>query len=74
MLYVEQNLKDKALVEFEKASKLEPDDQESHYELGKIYQTKKDFQKAIFHYEKYLYLGGEEEEEVKKILKTLKRK
>lgn len=74
MLYVEQNLKEKALVEFEKASKLEPDDQESHYELGKIYQAKKDFQKAIFHYEKYLYLGGKEEEEVNKILKSLKRK
>lgn len=74
MLYVEQNLKDKALVEFEKSVELEPDDQESHYELGRIYQAKKDFLKAIFHYEKYLYLGGEDEEEVKKILKSLKRK
>lgn len=78
-LYLEQYLPDKALKEFKKAVKLQPGDPEPYYELGKIYQDKSDldekyFEKAIFYYEKYLYLGGKEEAKVKKILKSLKKK
>ena len=76
-LYLEENLPAKALKEFEKAIELEPSDPEPYYELGKIYQDKsvqdeKYVRKAIFYYEKYLYLGGEKEKEVKELLKLLK--
>lgn len=78
-LYLEQNLVDKALAEFLKAVELEPEDPEAYYELGKIYhkkshQNKDQRKKAISYYEKYLYLGGKEEAEVKKALKVLKKK
>ncbi len=76
-LYLERNLKDKALKEFERAIKLEPEDPEPYYEMGKIYEEKSEQDKnyvrrAISCYERYLYLGGEKEAEVKKILKSLK--
>ncbi len=76
-LYVTKNLPEKALKEFKKAIKLEPDDPELYYELGNIYnkkseQNEKYVRKAVFYYEKYLYLGGEKEEEVKELLKPLK--
>lgn len=76
-LYLNRNLSDKALKEFKKAIELEPSDPESYYELGKIYQEKsvrdeRYIEEAIFHFEKYLYLGGEKEKEVKEILKSLK--
>jgi tetratricopeptide (TPR) repeat protein len=70
-------LPEKALKEFKKAIKLEPDDPEPYYELGNIYNKKSEHnekyvRKAVFYYEKYLYLGGEKEEEVKVLLKPLK--
>jgi tetratricopeptide (TPR) repeat protein len=76
-LYVTKNLPEKALKEFKKAIKLEPDDPEPYYELGNIYNKKSEHnekyvRKAVFYYEKYLYLGGEKEEEVKVLLKPLK--
>ena len=76
-LYVAKNLPEKALKEFKKAIKLEPDDPEPYYELGNIYnkkseQNEKYVRKAVFYYERYLYLGGEKEEEVKELLKPLK--
>lgn len=78
-LYINQNLVDKALTEFLKAVELEPEDPESYYELGKIYHQKskidkKNVKKAIFYYERYLYLGGREEAEVKESLKELNKK
>jgi len=76
-LYISKNLPEKALKEFKKAIKLEPDDPEPYYELGNIYnkkseQDEKYVREAVFYYEKYLYLGGEKEEEVKELLKSLK--
>ena len=76
-LYVSKNLPEKALKEFKKAIKLEPGDPEPYYEIGNIYnkkseQNEKYVRKAVFYYEKYLYLGGEKEEEVKELLKPLK--
>jgi tetratricopeptide (TPR) repeat protein len=78
-LYLDRNSPDMALNEFEKAVELEPGDPEPYYELGKIYKAKSEeeekyIEKAIFNYEKYLYFGGKKEEEVKKLLKTLKKK
>ncbi len=76
-LYLERSLKDKALKEFERAIKLEPEDPESYYEIGKIYeerseQDEKYLRRAISCYKRYLYLGGEKEAEVKERLKSLK--
>jgi len=76
-LYLERNLKDKALKEFERALKLEPEDPEPYYEIGKIYEEKSEqdekyVRKAISYYERYLYLGGEKEKEVRALLKSLK--
>jgi len=78
-LYLEKNLLDKALLHFERAIELEPGDPEPYYESGKILQVQpegdeKHIEKAIFYYEKYLYLGGQKEEEVNKRLKTLRKK
>lgn len=78
-LHIEQNLVDKALSQFLEAVELEPEDPESYYELGKIYHQKseidkKNVEKAISYYEKYLYLGGKEETEVKESLKALRKK
>lgn len=78
-LYLDQNLTDKALEEFLKAVELEPDDPDSHYALGKIYHAKSEFneryiRKAISYYERYLYLGGKKETEVKESLRSLKKK
>lgn len=63
---------EKALEEFDKAMKLEPSDSEPYYELGKIYQKREEFEKAIFCFEKYLYLGGKKEAEVKGYLILMK--
>lgn len=78
-LYLEKNLLDKALIFFEKAIELEPGDPESYYEVGKILQDQSEvdekyIEKAILYYEKYLYLGGQKEEEVNKRLKALRNK
>jgi tetratricopeptide (TPR) repeat protein len=76
-LYVTKNLPEKAMKEFKKAIKLEPDDPEPYYELGNIYnkkseQNEKYVKNAVFYYEKYLYLGGEKEKEVRELLKSLR--
>ncbi len=72
-LYLERRWRDKALDEFEKAIELDPSDPEPYFELGKLYQTKDNVKKSIFYYEKYIYLGGKKESEVKEILKSLKK-
>lgn len=77
-LYLEKNLPDKALKEFTDAIELEPGDPEPYYEVGKIYQARskldnKNVRKAISCFEKYLYLGGDKEKEVKEFLKSLKK-
>ena len=76
-LYQEKGLPDKALKEFENAIELEPDDPEPYYGIGKIYyeKTKQNetyLRKAISYLEKYLYLGGEKQKEVRELLKGLK--
>ncbi len=78
-LYLDRNWLDRALDEFERAVELEPGDPEPYYELGKIYKAKSErnkkyIEKAIFYFEKYIYVGGKEEEEVEKLLKILKKK
>jgi len=77
-LYIEKGSPDLALQEFKNAIELEPGDPEPYYELGKIYLAKsqleeKYIREAISYYEKYLYLGGQEEKEVKELLKSIKK-
>jgi len=57
--------------------KLEPGDPEPYYEIGKIYQARSEknekfVRKAVECYEKYLYLGGEKEKEVRELLRSLR--
>ena len=70
-LYLQRNLKEKALEEFIIAIELVPEDADLHFEVGKIYIELKNSEKANYHFEKYLYLCGKEEN-VKKILKSKK--
>ena len=67
-LYLRKNLKEKALDEFIKAIELEPQDPGPYFEVGKIYFELKDQKKATFYFDKYIYLGGNEEK-VKEIIK-----
>jgi len=49
---------EEAIKDFEKAVDLEPGDPRPHYELGKLYFLKRNKEKAVFYFDKYLYLGG----------------
>jgi len=71
-MYKKQGRFGEAMRDFEKAIVLEPGDPEPHYELGKLFLLKTDKKKAVFYFDRYLYLGGKEEAKVKKILKSLK--
>ena len=78
-LYVERSAPQEALRHFNQAVELESNDPEPYFELGKIFQSRSEqdeslIDKAIFYFEKYLYLGGKEEEEVNKRLKELRKK
>ncbi|MHC4662912.1 MAG: tetratricopeptide repeat protein [Planctomycetota bacterium] len=49
----------RAMVALKKALEADPDNMDAHREIGLLYQDyKKDFAKAIFHYNKYKSLGG----------------
>ena len=52
---------------------LDADQSELRYELGKTYLEKDDVAKAKVHFEKYLYLGGEKENEVRDLLDRIKK-
>jgi len=69
-LYLQKNLKEKALEEFIKAIDLESEDADLHLEVGKIYIELNNPEKANYYFKKYLYLGGKEEN-VKKILRSM---
>lgn len=71
-LYLQRNQSGKALEHFEKAVEIEPGRPELYYEIGKIYLNQKNTKKAIYSFERYLYLGGKEEKKVKEILESIK--
>jgi protein O-GlcNAc transferase len=60
-LYLQQHSHEKALEEFIKAIELEPQDPGPYFEVGKIYFELKDRENATFYFDKYIYLGGNEE-------------
>jgi len=67
-LYLEKNLRNKALEEFTKAMDIEPEKPDSYYEVGKIHFELKNEKKALFYLNKSLSLGGDE----KKIMEMIK--
>jgi tetratricopeptide (TPR) repeat protein len=73
-LYKSQKLWTKALEQFQFALDLEPNRSELHYEIGKIHMERDNSTAAIKSFEKYVYFGGSKEEEVKKLLESLKSK
>ena len=55
VIYTEKELYDEAIVEFEKALEVRPDDAYAHYNLGIIYsQYEINERKAVEHFQKYL--------------------
>ncbi len=78
-LYLQQDLKEKALEEFLRAIELEPLNPEPYFEVGKIYQEIGWKRKAIEHYQKFLDLrkdadpGIPEVEDARKRLAGLRR-
>ena len=63
-----KNAKEQALKEFIKAIELEPQDPGPYFELGKIYWKHNDKNNAMTYFDKYIYMGGDEEK-VKEIIK-----
>ncbi len=70
-LYLRQELLDKSLMEFKKAIELEPADPEPYYKIGTIFYTLRDMEKASLNFDRYIYLGGEEEK-IKEYLMKIK--
>lgn len=72
-LYLEQEKIDKAAEECKKAIKLKPRDPRVYFILAKISLNRKEIKKAKLYLEKFLYLGGKENEEVKEFIASLKK-
>jgi tetratricopeptide (TPR) repeat protein len=73
-IYRDRKLWDKALENYQQALELEINNSELYYEIGKIYVRKGSMPEAKKYFDRYLYLGGEKEAEVKQLLETLKPK
>jgi tetratricopeptide (TPR) repeat protein len=74
ILYRKQDLIDKSLEHYEKATAIEPENPAPYFDLGKIYQMKGKKEMALKYYEKYLYHGGKDVEETQKRIGSLKKK
>ena len=72
-LFKEQGLVDKAIPEFEAAVGLKPNDAAPYLSLGELYLRTNDPGKALSTLERYLYLGGPEEAQARKLLETIKK-
>jgi len=73
-MYSDQRLVTKAIVEFENAIKLKPNESEPYLYLAKSYYKKGEEKKAVSCLEKYLYLGGKREKEARKLLDQIKKR
>ncbi len=74
MLYRKQDLIEKSLEHYEKAAAIDPENAAPYLELGKIYHMKRDTERALECYIKYLYHGGKDVEETQKLIDSLKKK
>ena len=74
ILYLLKKQDNEALEAFKKTLKLNPEDSDAHFQLGKIYQEKGEKAKSIAEFKKYLALDkeGKWKEEVENILEGLK--
>jgi len=72
-LYFKQRQFNQAVTELETAIRIKNNAAEPHLLLAKVYQKIRNREKAIFHLEKYLFLGGIKEEETKLLLKELNK-
>jgi len=73
-LYLDQNLIEKAAEECEKAISLKPSNPQPYLTLAKIHITKEEIEKAAFHLDKYLYLGGKKDKDVYSLLNLIKER
>jgi Tfp pilus assembly protein PilF len=64
---------EKAISELEMAISIRPNAADPHPFLAKAYRKICDKGKAVFHLERYLFLGGKDEKEAKELQKQLKR-
>jgi len=72
-LYLNQQQFDQAVTEFEAAIRIKKNAVDPHLLLAKVYQKTGIKEKAVFHLEKYLSLGGQKKEEAKLLLKELNK-
>jgi len=72
-LYMKQEQIEKAISELEMAISIRPNAADPHPFLAKAYRKICDKGKAVFHLERYLFLGGKDEKEAKELQKQLKR-
>lgn len=70
-LYIRTGRKEAARQSFLNAIRLKPNEPESYYQAGKLSLELQDKSEATKYFEKYLYLGGTKEEEVRKLLQML---
>ena len=72
--YLLKKQDNEAIEAFKKTLKLNPEDSDAHFQLGKIYQEKGEKAKSIAEFKKYLALDkeGKWKEEVENILERLK--
>jgi tetratricopeptide (TPR) repeat protein len=70
-LYERRNFIEEAIREHGRAVKLEPNNPEAYFELGRIYFKQKSWEKARFYLEKHIDLGGLNQEEARRLLKSL---
>ena len=72
-LYLKQQQIGKAISRLKTAISINTSAADPHLLLAKSYQKIGAKEKAIFHLEKYIYLGGKNEKEAKELLRQLKR-
>jgi len=73
-LYKNRKMWEKSLEQFQLALESEPNRSELHYEIGKIHIERGNIPEAKKSLEKYVYFGGAKEQEVRRLLDTLKTK
>jgi uncharacterized protein HemY len=72
-LYFKQQQIEKAILRLEMAISINTSATDPHFLLAKAYQKIEAKETAVFHLEKYIFLGGKNEKEAKKLLRQLKR-
>jgi len=56
--YADNNQYDKAITEYKRALKLDPNFADAHYELGHVYKHLGDRKTSTFHFEEFIRLKG----------------